>query len=513
MRLSALRTRGMGLEVEVPVPHPGAAVSQFTTPSPSVVSSPRASVGLGTDATQRRATPVGGGGYEAQAASLRPAAEPSQRQGGLDPRQTATLDRIQGAFADEKSGGRAGASAGASHPYLGMSVGARAPQDQAPKSAGSFLAPAHAQNETTRAEAGPGIAFMPIVIPGAPLGDMNALRRDILGGARAEAFKADRMTLRFNRICDKRVGAIEQLAILAGDVKTQNFLATFVIELIGQALTMFGGGVTGIIVGLVKHAALKATMQATFTGLVAAAKTTAATGMAQAIAKAAGATTKAKLFFEGLEEAVREETSKMAIEFSYHAEQNPELLTVSEAEMEAGFDAIAAEAVRLQVETTRRAWLVFQAQQKLGVGGDTQGITTADKDAAGGTRLDIPETDGTAGVLQVELNPQTFEVKKAKLPGLGSLPTSGLREKPLGQLALPTRFEVTESQLIFVNENGRAWFTGRGMEAMFYRRGGGALELDPDDQVPDSEWNFVEAGLDRVVDFLMSRPLGAALDL
>lgn len=216
------------------------------------------------------------------------------------------------------------------------------------------------------------------------------------------------------------------------------------------------------------------------------------------------------LFFLAIEQAIADEKldSELALIDSpiHHPQASAEDLLAATEQL----DAMKADIAQLQYRESRAAWFSYLAQRKLGTASETAGVATKEG-GKGGTALSVAPTNEAMGVLQVAVDKANMTtIVSAHMPGRGTIRTADFATTPLSGLKVPVRFEV-ETPLgtraaIFVNEQGRAWYEGRGVEELLHRLGGGP-PLARGERVDPNERHFVESGLQRYVATMMGKRL------
>jgi len=318
-----------------------------------------------------------------------------------------------------------------------------------------------------------------------------------------------------------RKGAVRTIAAKAKDTEeTRSPQLTLIAGLLAEVAKSVSGGLLTLALSKLKDPIARAVFGFVAESTHAAAESIAEDAIGEALSQAKDPSVAAELFFLGLEQHIEAEA------FNSARRLNTELANFADPtkldgllELHAVMGDLKESARPLQESETRRAWLVFQARRALGTGSRTQGVAVGADASPGGTTLNVRGAAGVTGVLQVEVDrAQPWEILGATLSGLGGLEALDMRRVPLRDLRLPTRFYITghlgaTTHGIMVNENGRAWYMGHGMDATLYRWGGGARELKPGDTIGPDERDHVDAGLRRLVEALMPQTLGSKLEL
>lgn len=341
--------------------------------------------------------------------------------------------------------------------------------------------------------------------------------------SRSEMVKVSSMVTAFaggyGVLADARKVSLETIETEADGTPTTNVAAAILTGILSSFASAMTSGISNLLSGFIKDEAIKFLSQRAMFALAGTGQTLANLAVTAATARAAQPAMKKRLFFIALEEEINAEVQAAEFAFLNAIYNSPDKLPEMPPEsIGAQFTSAANAAQVLQYRESRRAWLVFQAQQKLGTSPNA-GTPVADNAEKGGTRLGVDGSGGVEGVLQVELNEDDLtRVVRAELPGLGTIQAIDMSVTPLHDLGIPMRF-VVEGGLgqttygIFVNEAGMAVVQGRTLERYLYNLGGGVRKIGEKEDVRSNERAFVDNGLKILVGVLMGQRLGSKLEL
>lgn len=321
-----------------------------------------------------------------------------------------------------------------------------------------------------------------------------------------------------DRLEKARITSVKQVAVLAESETKSETAIDIITNLVSSVASAMTGGVSTIVTRFIKEDGLKFIIEKSLGAASAAATKIAENAVGDAIRDAKTPEQKRKLFFLSLEQEITHEIGEAVSAFLEDTYKSGKVPDGGPAAIKAAFDAAKPGVVALQEREARRAWLVFQAQQKLGKS-PRAGVPVEKGAKPGGTRLGVDGSGGVPGVLQVEVDPQKpSQILRAELGGLGDISAGDIKQTPLGELNIPIRF-AAEGMMgetrygIFVNESGMAVVQGRALEHHLYRLGGGDRKLGPRDEIHPNERHFVDAGLKNLTARLLSQRLGDKLDL